>query len=53
MNSLIEIEKVKSDPRGSTMIQVKAVTLDSYTQQTGACAGNDQDRYRGFGTLGV
>ncbi len=35
MNSLVEIEEVKSDPRGSTMIQVEAVTLDSYTQQTG------------------
>lgn len=35
MNSLVEIEEVKSDPRGSTVIQVEAVALDSYSQQTG------------------
>jgi FkbM family methyltransferase len=35
MNSLVEIEEVRSDPRGSTVIQVPAVTLDSYSQQTG------------------
>jgi FkbM family methyltransferase len=35
MNSLVEIEEVKSDPRGSNPIQVEAITLDSYTQQTG------------------
>jgi FkbM family methyltransferase len=35
MNSLVEIEEVKSDPRGSSVIQVEAVTLDSYSLQTG------------------
>lgn len=35
MNSLVEIEEVKNDPRGSTVIQVEAVTLDSYSKQTG------------------
>ena len=35
MNSLVEIEEVKSDPRGSTVIQVEAIALDSYSQQTG------------------
>jgi FkbM family methyltransferase len=35
MNSLVEIEEVKSDPRGSAAIQVEAVALDSYSQQTG------------------
>lgn len=35
MNSLIEIEEVKSDPRGCTVIQVEAITLDAYSQQTG------------------
>jgi FkbM family methyltransferase len=35
MNSLVAIEEVKNDPRGSTVIQVEAVTLDSYAQQTG------------------
>ncbi|MGD0098395.1 MAG: FkbM family methyltransferase [Terracidiphilus sp.] len=35
MNSLVEIEEVKSDMRGTTTIQVEAVTLDSYAQQTG------------------
>lgn len=35
MNSLVEIEEVKNDPRGSTVIQVEAITLDSYSQRTG------------------
>jgi FkbM family methyltransferase len=35
MNSLVEIEEVKSDPRGSTVIQVESISLDSYSQQTG------------------
>jgi FkbM family methyltransferase len=35
MNSLVEIEEVKNDPRGSTVIDVEAVTLDSYSHQTG------------------
>ena len=35
MNSLVEIEEVKEDPRGSTLIHVEAVALDSYSQQTG------------------
>lgn len=35
MNSLVELEEVKSDPRGSSVIPVEAVSLDSYTQQTG------------------
>jgi FkbM family methyltransferase len=35
MNSLVEIEEVKNNPRGSTVIHVEAVTLDSYSQQTG------------------
>lgn len=35
MNSLVEIEEVKRDPRGSNRIQVEAITLDTYTQQTG------------------
>jgi FkbM family methyltransferase len=35
MNSLIEIDEVKSDSRGSTVIQVEALSLDSYSQQTG------------------
>lgn len=35
MNSLVEIEEVKKDPRGSTVIHVEAITLDSYSQQTG------------------
>ena len=35
MNSLVEIEEVKNSPRGSSVIQVEAVTLDSYSQQTG------------------
>jgi FkbM family methyltransferase len=35
MNSLIEIEEVKNSPRGSSVIQVEALTLDSYSQKTG------------------
>jgi FkbM family methyltransferase len=35
MNSLVEIEEVKSDPRGSTVVQVEAITLDTYSKQTG------------------
>jgi FkbM family methyltransferase len=35
MNSLVEIEEVKDSQRGSSVIQVEAVTLDSYSQQTG------------------
>lgn len=35
MNSLVAIEEAKKDPRGSTVIQVEAITLDSYSQQTG------------------
>jgi len=35
MNSLVEIEEVKNDPRGSTVIHVEAITLDSHSQQTG------------------
>lgn len=35
MNSLIDIEEVRNDPRGRTVIQVEAVTLDSYSRQTG------------------
>jgi FkbM family methyltransferase len=35
MNSLVEIEEVKSDSRGSTVVQVEAITLDTYSQQTG------------------
>ncbi len=35
MNSLVEIEEVKNDPRGRTVIQVQAVALDSYSQETG------------------
>lgn len=35
MNSLVELDEVKSDPRGNSVIQVEAITLDSYSQQTG------------------
>jgi FkbM family methyltransferase len=35
MNSLVEIEEVKSDPRGTSVIQVETVTLDSYSHQAG------------------
>jgi FkbM family methyltransferase len=35
MNSLVELDEVKSDPRGSSVIPVEAVSLDSYTLQTG------------------
>jgi FkbM family methyltransferase len=35
LNSLVEINEVKNGPRGSTVIPVEAVTLDSYSQQTG------------------
>jgi FkbM family methyltransferase len=35
MNSLVPLEEVKSSPRGSSVIQVEAVTLDSFSQQTG------------------
>ena len=35
MNSLVGIEEVKSDPRGTSVIHVEATTLDSYSQQTG------------------
>jgi FkbM family methyltransferase len=35
LNSLVEIEEVKNGPRGSTVIPVEAITLDSYSQQTG------------------
>jgi FkbM family methyltransferase len=35
MNSLVELDEVKSDPRGNSVIQVEATTLDSYSQQTG------------------
>lgn len=35
LNSLVEIDEVKNGPRGSTVIPVEAVTVDSYSQQTG------------------
>jgi len=35
MNSLVEIEEVKNDPQGTSVIQVEAITLDSYSRQTG------------------
>ena len=35
MNSLIEIDAVKTGPRGAAVIPVEAITLDSYSQQTG------------------
>jgi FkbM family methyltransferase len=35
MNSLIEIEEVRNDRRGRTVIQVEAISLDSWSRQTG------------------
>jgi FkbM family methyltransferase len=35
MNSLVEIEEVKNEPRGFSVIQVEAITLDSFSQQSG------------------
>ena len=35
MNSLVEIEVVKNGPRGSTVIPVEAISLDSYSKQMG------------------
>jgi len=35
MNSLVEIEAVKHGPRGSNLISVESVSLDSYSKQTG------------------
>jgi FkbM family methyltransferase len=35
MNSLVEIENVKRGQRGSTTIGVEAITLDSFSEQTG------------------
>jgi FkbM family methyltransferase len=35
MNSLVEIENVKGGQRGSTTIGVEAITLDSFSEQTG------------------
>ena len=35
MNSLVEIEDVKTGPRGRATITVEAITLDSYSEQSG------------------
>src|SRR6185437_10815977 len=35
MNSLVEIENVRNGTRGITVITVEAISLDSYSQQTG------------------
>lgn len=35
MNSLVEIENVRTGARGSTVITVEAISLDSYSQQAG------------------
>jgi FkbM family methyltransferase len=35
MNSLVDIENVKGGPRGSTVISVESITLDSYSEQSG------------------
>ncbi len=35
MNSLVDIEAVRNGQRGSTVIPVEAISLDSYSKQTG------------------
>lgn len=35
LNSLIEIDVVKTGPRGSTVVSVETTSLDSYSRQTG------------------